>query len=336
VHIEAAAFHGKPIEFYVLSPWTRPWRMTPFVDETGRMLGNDILAVLLLAALGGGVFFARRNLRLGRGDRRGAMRLSLFIFTSLLLGWIVGEHHVSSVWELAQFLGSLSGILFVTCLVWVLYVALEPFVRRRWPQILVSWTRVLSGEWRDPLVGRDVLVGCASGIMMMLLIRVAVATPSWLGLGNATPYAESLAPGLGSFLQFVFRIGVSGPLVALCFLFTYFLLRMMLRREWAATVAYLLILSAGGPIDYLGDVLWSFVLFNLILNALLLVILMRVGLTVAVVYLFVAQLMGLPITFHTSSWYFGIGAVALFIVAALTFYGFHTALGGRRLVEIVE
>ena len=36
-------------------------------------------------------------------------------------------------------------------------------MRRRWPQTLISWTRVLAGRLRDPLVGRDVLVGAACG-----------------------------------------------------------------------------------------------------------------------------------------------------------------------------
>jgi hypothetical protein len=32
-------------------------------------------------------------------------------------------------------------------------------VRRRWPATLVSWSRLLAGRFRDPLVGRDVLAG---------------------------------------------------------------------------------------------------------------------------------------------------------------------------------
>ena len=29
--------------------------------------------------------------------------------------------------------------------VWLFYVALEPYVRRFWPQLLIGWTRALSG-----------------------------------------------------------------------------------------------------------------------------------------------------------------------------------------------
>jgi fructuronate reductase len=35
----------------------------------------------------------------------------------------------------------------------MLYVALEPFVRRMWPDALISWSRAIMGRLRDPLVG---------------------------------------------------------------------------------------------------------------------------------------------------------------------------------------
>ena len=38
-------------------------------------------------------------------------------------------------------------------------MAVEPFARRTWPKLLISWQRLLNGRFRDPLVGRDVLLG---------------------------------------------------------------------------------------------------------------------------------------------------------------------------------
>ena len=137
-----------------------------------------MLVLLLLTLMVGGLFFARRNLRLGRGDRRGATRLVGFFFVTLAISWIFGEHHVPTFWEIylvvREFIGS---ALFVCTTVWTLYIALEPYVRRRWPQVLFSWTRLLSGEWRDPLVGRDVLVGCATGVAQACLLRLAILAP---------------------------------------------------------------------------------------------------------------------------------------------------------------
>src|SRR3979411_3038913 len=48
----------------------------------------------------------------------------------------------------------------------MLYLALEPYVRRRDPHTLISWSRLLAGQWRDPLVGRDLLIGAVYGVLL--------------------------------------------------------------------------------------------------------------------------------------------------------------------------
>ena len=57
-------------------------------------------------------------------------------------------------------------------LIWLLYMAFEPYVRRFWPTLLIGWTRLLSGQVRDPLVGRDILVGAAAGTIAAPADRV--------------------------------------------------------------------------------------------------------------------------------------------------------------------
>ena len=119
---------------------------------------------------------ARRNLRLGRGDRRGAFRLAAFVFAAWAVAWFFGAHHVPNFDEFALFIEFLVWGLAWSCFIWVLYIALEPYVRRRWPATLVSWSRLLAGGFRDPLVGRDVLVGCLSGAFSTSLSQ------DWCGL----------------------------------------------------------------------------------------------------------------------------------------------------------
>jgi serine/threonine-protein kinase len=337
VHIEAASYRGKPVEFDVITPWARPLRMSPYAPGTGVTVEYAILVVLLIAAISGGVFFARRNLRLGRGDRRGATRLAVFVFSALLLGWIVGEHHVSTFSEVTLFLTTLGGTLLWASLVWLLYVALEPFVRRRWPQILVSWTRVLAGDWSDPLVGRDVLTGCLAGSVGTLLLNFSVIAPSWFGRPDATPLNGTLLSGTGSVLRYLLGIApVAGIFLSLGFFFIFFLLRLLVRTEWVAAVIWLAILVPAGPLDYVGNTWWIIAIFNLLWNAILLALLIRIGLTAAVVALMVLWFLHIPITFQTSAWYFGPGAAALFLCTALTVYGFRTSLGGRHLIGISE
>src|SRR5205814_2191137 len=59
--------------------------------------------------------------------------------------------------------------------------------RRQRPQILISWTRIAAGEWRDPLIGRDLLIGTASGIAIALVAICPNLFTAWLGYGSILP-----------------------------------------------------------------------------------------------------------------------------------------------------
>jgi serine/threonine-protein kinase len=172
MRIEAAAYRGKPVYFELIGPWTRPERMQPYEPTIGERVGLGILTVLFVSLLLAGAMLARRNVHLGRGDRRGAARLAAFVFAAYAVAVFFGANHVPNFDELALFLEFLAWGLFFSCFIWVLYMALEPYVRRRWPATLVSWSRLLAGDFRDPLVGRDVLAGCLWGACLAVVIRL--------------------------------------------------------------------------------------------------------------------------------------------------------------------
>src|SRR5262249_53927341 len=75
-----------------------------------------------------------------------------------------------------------------------MYLALEPIVRRRWPGKLTSWGRLLAGRWRDPMVGRDVLIGMAAAVSIPLIRMLYITTAPRLGLPGAMP-AFGTGPG---------------------------------------------------------------------------------------------------------------------------------------------
>ena len=109
----------------------------------------------------------RRNLRLGRGDRKGAIRVTLFLFACTMIAQLLRADHVAAVFEEVSLVSNLMAqVLFYALINWLIYIALEPIARRRWPQLLVGWTRLLDGRWRDPLVGRDILIGSLGGIAL--------------------------------------------------------------------------------------------------------------------------------------------------------------------------
>ena len=162
MRIEAAAYHGRPVWFEVLPPWARPGRMRELGERTSRTpIAGAGVWVLALAMPLGGILLARHNLRLGRGDQKGAFRVALFVFVTYALARLIRADHVTLP---AQELWILIKVLAYPCFwamqVWLLYMALEPYARRRWPQMLISWKRLLAGRLQDPLVGRDILIGC--------------------------------------------------------------------------------------------------------------------------------------------------------------------------------
>src|SRR4029077_8172377 len=81
----------------------------------------------------------------------------------------------------AQFFVHLGSALVNAGLLWLFYVALEPYVRRYCSDIMISWTRVLNGQIRDARVGRDVLIGVAAGILVMLLSFSVPLPASFVG-----------------------------------------------------------------------------------------------------------------------------------------------------------
>jgi hypothetical protein len=175
LRIEAAAWHGQLVYFQVVSPWTNFTRGAGQFTATETALQSLVLG-LILAVFSVASWLAWRSYRMGRGDMRGASRVAIFLFAAYMVNWICTAHHVAAIAEMAPFTWAIGGALFSAASYWVLYVALEPYARRRWPQSLIAWTRLLSGRIRDPLVGGQLLVGIAfaTGVVFVDVLLVLV------------------------------------------------------------------------------------------------------------------------------------------------------------------
>ena len=169
LRIEAATLRGKPVAFALIGPWNKPDRMPPAESIDKGTMFALVLGVIFLAVLIVSVLLARRNLAAGRGDRRGAMRIAVFIFSVQMLLWLTRSYLAVSLGTLGMFLIAICTASFYGLVLWTVYLVLEPYVRRYWPHTIISWTRVLSGQIRDPIVGRDALFGLAAGVAGMLL-----------------------------------------------------------------------------------------------------------------------------------------------------------------------
>ncbi|MEO8259078.1 MAG: hypothetical protein ABI868_17150 [Acidobacteriota bacterium] len=63
--------------------------------------------------------------------------------------------------------------LWYAAIIWVTYLAIEPFARRVWPEALIGWNRVLAGRVGNPLVGRDLLIGVLFGTALATVFHLA-------------------------------------------------------------------------------------------------------------------------------------------------------------------
>jgi hypothetical protein len=322
--IEATALRGKLISFEIKGPWTGA---AGSGSSQQSQIGLSIMFIIMIIT---GLFFARRNLRLGRGDRRNATRLGLFIIGFYLVCRAFGWHYSPTIARPIFLHISIS--LFLAGFSWAFYSAMEPFVRRQWPQVLVSWTRLISGDWRDPLVARDVLVGSAFGILMVDISRlVTYLVPSWLGYPELSPSVElNIRTVLGTrFLISALMDSFGAPLLlTFIAIFLIFLLRVLVRSQ-KALIAILMIIAAGIGIATNPAFLPAF----LVIAALLIFALMRFGLVTFLVLIFISGLFRRgPATLDTSAWYFGYGFATLAIFAAIVLYAFRYSLGDRPLL----
>lgn len=336
IRIEVGAHRGTPTYFQIICPWDKPWRMEEWPETLGQKISGVIVLSILIVLVFGGALLAHRNLRLRRSDRAGADRLALVCFSLMMVSWLLAIDHVPDFWGEFDRLRVLIGKAMVAvAIMWLWYIALEPYVRRRWPHALIAWSRLLAGRVRDPLVGRDILVGgvFALGVTIMFIIQ------EWACLALGRPMS---APGFWMWELFLgprFQIGrcLEGSFVffALLILFLVLGLRLLLRKEWLAYLA-VFVLQAGLTLvearaeDSLVITLLKVVFGSLFWSTIVLVPL-RFGLLASVFYWFFLEILRTPAMCGLTGWQSEASWTAILFITAIAAYGFHTALAGRSL-----
>jgi serine/threonine-protein kinase len=226
--------------FSLVSPWTEPADVVAVPEP---LTASDMMvATIFLSVLGLAILLAIRNVRGRRADTRGAMRLAFVIGLLVLTSGLLESRVAFSVdTDFATLVTVVSGAAFYGLMTWTLYVALEPHARRRWPQMLVSWSRLIEGRWRDPLIGRDLLIGSAIGMAAQLSRTTSL-------LFQSSPPAPITAPmiwmGLGQALARLPYFLPQQVWVAFIFLLLLVGLRIVLRRERFAMVAFVVVMGA--------------------------------------------------------------------------------------------
>ena len=329
LHIEAAARRSKPVYFSLLGPWSTPGRMNQETKSGANKTGQIIGLCIGLTVVGGALFLAYRNRKKGKSDQEGARRLGTLVFFVNLAICLFRSHFVLSLDTFGLLIIATSTALFISVFLRILYMALEPYVRRNWPQVIISWTRLISGRFRDPLVGRDLLFGVLLGITWLFVLEVGGLFLIRVGarpqLGNTeflTGFRPAVATGLANI--------VSSIQTTLVFFFLVVLLRVLLKNRWVAALAFTLLFTVpkvlGSSHVWIEAPVW-FAVYGIAAFAVV-----RFGLIVlAMGVLTVDVLLNVPMTLDFSTWYAGrsLSVVLGFVLVAA--WGFYTSLAGQSL-----
>ncbi len=329
LRVEAAAWRGRPVSFRIIGPWTRPVSGSP-PATTGQVIKLAVIYALFAAACIG----AWLNFRAHKADLRGATKMAFWCWAAFSGAYFLRAHHVASTVEVTTFWrvvtnnGAVNGFL-----VWVLYLALEPWVRRRWPQTMISWSRYTVKGWRDPLVGRDLLyaVGIGAFLYMLDLLQSAVRGPSLPPMFPGALFALTGVASSASSMLFAFGGEVTDSLLIF---FVLFISRVVMRKEWLAVLATIAMVAG---IDFAqGGLQVSDLPFEIALVAILTIVMLRFGLIAAIFGYATKEILHLPHTVDLTAWYAGAASVPVILLALLAIYGFRTALGGRRLIQLPD
>ena len=283
------------------------------VLTTGRSrLSEGVLWVIVMVTLGGTIVMVRRHLRAGEGDLHGARTLAGVALAGGLLCTLLQAHHVPDVFhELLVLLSAAGWCLVWAGFSWLAYLAFEPHVRRLWPRTLISWTRVLSRQFADSLVGRDVLLGIVAGTLLALVSLLAIS------MNERSPADSTITPALHSlrslrlFSSRIIFLVLDAMQFALGALFILVLLRVVLKRTWLAVVGLLLI--------NLPLTAWTWtpvaVVYALGSAGLFAAVVLRLGLLAGVIMLATERLLtSLPMTLDFEVWYVATSSAVLMLI----------------------
>ena len=340
--VEAAAYRGRPTAMFLLGPWSVPTRMTPASRSLSQTILNGAITMLLIGLTVAALLLARHNVRAKRADRLGAARLATFVLVGSAATFLITAHHVPDVSsETDLFLRYFGTVMVDAGLLWVIYLALEPYVRRFWPDGILGWTRLLSGHVRDPRVGRDLLTGCVIIMIMGLCGAAFDQLPGALGYPPPQPTPQSMdaLSGAAATLGLIFDGLLNGLFVAMFIVLGYVMLRLTLRRPVLANAATVILLGIVQTPQVLqsSGVWWITAAFQVVIVAGVTVLVVRYGLLVTVVAIGIINIIGnMPLMLSLSHWTATTSNLVIATVIGIAAFGFYASRAGQPLFGKLE
>jgi Protein kinase domain/zinc-ribbon domain len=336
VRVEAAAHQGRPVYFALIGSWTQK-AMEPRPRDSD-WWEEYISLVLISGSLLAAAVMARRNVRAGRGDRDGALRLAAFVFIVQTIEFILGAHHVAHLGvEWTQFFRGASVALFTAGSIWLLYLALEPAARRFWPNLLIAWSRMLTGRVSDPMIGRDILIGLLAGLISSVLIRLQYFLPSLMGRPSSDLGNVRLEPLLG--IRQTLSAFLTQPddvvLTALVMVMLLVGARLVLRKVSLAAIAATAVITLLFLRGYESKDVFT-IAASITGACLVMFVFLRFGLLAGAALIFALNVsFTFPFTVNTRAWYIDIALVGFAIFSALIVWAFRVSRGTGHAPAVV-
>jgi serine/threonine-protein kinase len=305
-HVEGGTYGGRVTFFAVGAPY-----VARYLDR-GAIIASTLFGLIPILLLALSVYFARRNLIEGRADARGTVRLITVMGAIGVLGWNLLSHPRILGSGQILFVSLAQGLFFIALQAFA-YLALEPIVRRRHPEWLASWTRLLDGRWGDRLVGRDVLMGSVGGVLAVIVGELRGYLGRVVPLGDF----EGAAIGGSRALAVVLRGLSVGVLMGMLLALILTLLQRATRRNglgwvlWTPVAMFLLWSGSGASLSWaplLEAAIMGYVLHR---SGLL-------GMTAATAVFAVFN--DEYLTTHLGAWYGGVTTTALLVVGIIALW----------------
>ena len=217
-------------------------------------------------------------------------------------------------------------------IVWLVFLALEPALRARWPHSIVTWNRLLAGKWLDAQVGSHILIGATVGSLLWI---TAEGYSAWMGPANVLSSGGSLAYAVSTreWIGGHSRVLASALTGGLAIFFSIFGIRTLVRKDAiAAVIAALIFTLASGGLFSAPDWKVQAVIYVAV-HSVLMFVLLRFGMvtTIAAIF-FINSFNAILLGADWNTWFAPAGLATLLLLLGVATFAFWRSLGSRELL----
>jgi hypothetical protein len=182
----------------------------------------------------------------------------------------------------------------------------------------------MDGRWRDPVVGRHVLIGMLAGLAASVDWP---ATPFWPSPQGWNPSVALIGPFTRPIGSIAGHVGAA-LMVTWLYIGLFAILLTIFRREWLAVVLVGLVVIAPILVESRHPILTQ--AFTIVRFAVLLGLFLRLGVLAALsANVGINIVMLAPLTLDGSAWYLGASLTYFVVVIATTGFAAYTATEGK-------